>query len=127
MKAKEIFIQVMYITNIPKVPSFFKFCSKIMQKFDTFRKLQIYFHDIMFARIVSAYVIDFCKNCYYLKDLFIYLLCEICFRKKNVLIFLLTMKVTTFAMLRLVTLGQIQYKNFFFQLCPNICISKFYG
>ena len=36
-----------------------KFWLKILQKLDTFRKMPVYFHAIIFARIVSTYAIDF--------------------------------------------------------------------
>ena len=46
--------------------------------------MKVYFHAVMFARIISTCVIDiFFWICNFLKDLFLYLLCEICFGKKN--------------------------------------------
>ena len=69
-----------------------------------------YFHAVMFARIIWTCVIDFFWICNFLKDLFLYLLCEICFGKKISYNFIsLVMKVTAFA-----TLWQIQYKKVFF-------------
>ena len=58
--------------------------------------------------------------CNFLKDLFLYLLYEICFGKKNSYNFIcLLMKITAFVTLWLVTLWQIQYKKLFFAGMPQ--------
>ena len=49
--------------------------------------MKVYFHAVMVARIISTCAIDFFSICNFLKDLFLYLLYEICFGKKKFLQF----------------------------------------
>ena len=91
----------MYITNLQMLSIFLNFDWKSCKNL-----------------ILSEKWKDYINLCYWfffwiwnvLKDLFLYLLREICFGKKNSYNFIfLVMKVTAF-----VTLWQIQYKKFFF-------------
>ena len=100
----------MYITNLQMLSIFLNFDWKYCKNLILSEKWKNIFMLSCLQGLYELVLLIFFWICNFLKDLFLYLLCEICFGKKISYNFIsLVMKVTAFA-----TLWQIQYKKFFF-------------
>ena len=105
----------MYITNLQMLSIFLNFDWKSCKNLILSEKWKYIFMLLCLQGLYKLVLLIFCLNFNFLKDLFLYLLCETCFGKKNSYNFnFLVMKATAFF-----TVWQIQYKKFFFAGMPQ--------
>ena len=105
----------MYIRNLQMLSIFLNFDWKSCKNLILSEKWKYFFMPLCLQGLYQLVLLIFFWICNFLKDLFLYLLCEICFGKKNSYNFIfLVVKVTAF-----VTLWQIQYKKSFFAVMPQ--------
>ena len=116
----------MCITNLQMLPIFLNFDWKSWKNLILSVKWKYIFMPLCLQGLDQLVLLIFFLNFNFFERSLLIPTMRNFFGEKNPYNFIfLVVKVTAFVTLWLVMLWQIQYKKFFFAVCPNICISIF--